>query len=398
MNKVLTGLDCLKSYNSLEINNKYLGNIGLVCHAASIDSEYNHAIFLFKKLFGQRFKKIFSPQHGLVGNVQDNMVESPHYTHPYFQLPVYSLYSETRAPKNEWLTDLDTIFFDLQDVGCRIYTYIYTLSLLMQTCEKMHKKVVILDRPNPVGGVKIEGNILDIKYASFVGMHPIMTRHGWTVGEFAQYAKENFYPNLNLEIVVMQGWKRSMDFEETNLPWVIPSPNLPTVDTAYTFLSSVYFEGTNISEGRGTTRSLEFFGHPKFEAFQLVEYLNSTFKNTTLKGFTLRPHVFLPTFQKHMGKDCGGFQLHVTDRKIFEPWKTGQWLMKSMYQLLGKDFEWKQPPYEYVHDLLPIDVINGTDEIRHWIEKDGKFEQLLTIDHHAKSSFEKIHQNYFLYK
>jgi uncharacterized protein YbbC (DUF1343 family) len=300
MNKVLSGLDCLKNYDSKKLNEKFIGNIGLVCHAASVDCDLNHGIFVFKNLFKEKFKKIFSPQHGLVGNVQDNMVESPHYTHPYFNLPVYSLYSETRAPKQEWLQDLDVIFFDLQDVGCRIYTYIYTLSLLMQTCEKMNIKVVVLDRPNPVGGESIEGNILDTKFASFVGMHPIPVRHGWTVGEFAKYAKEFFYPKLNLEIISMQGWNRKMHFEHTKLPWVIPSPNLPTIDTAFTFLASVYFEGTNISEGRGTTRSLELFGHPKFEAFKLVEVLNISLEQTTLKGFTLRPHVFLPTFQKHM--------------------------------------------------------------------------------------------------
>ena len=168
MNKVITGLDRLKTYDS----SYFKGNIGLVCHAASVDAQYHHAIFVFLQKFTSRFKKIFSPQHGLVGNVQDNMVESPHYLHPYFQLPVYSLYSETRSPKEEWLEDLDVIFFDLQDVGCRIYTYIYTLSLLMKVCEKMHKKVVVLDRPNPVGGVEIEGNILQEQFASFVGMHP----------------------------------------------------------------------------------------------------------------------------------------------------------------------------------------------------------------------------------
>lgn len=393
MNKVLAGLDHLKKYDS----SHFPGNIGLVCHAASVDSNLNHAIFVFSKLFNQKLKKIFSPQHGLVGNVQDNMVESPHYTHPYFNLPVYSLYSETRAPKEEWLKDLDVVFFDLQDVGCRIYTYIYTLSLLMQVCEKMQKKVVVLDRPNPVGGDKIEGNILDTKFASFVGMHPIPTRHGWTVGEFAKYAKENFYPKLDLEIIPMVGWKRAMDFEHTHLPWVIPSPNLPTVDTAYTFISSVYYEGTNVSEGRGTTRSLELIGHPKFEAFKLVEQLNQSFKQTNLTGFTLRPHVFLPTFQKHMGKDCGGFQIHVTDRVTFEPWKVGQWLMKEIYHLLGDDFQWKQPPYEYVHHQMPIDVINGTDAIRHWIEKKGSFGELVEIDQSAKKEFSKIHQEYQLY-
>lgn len=393
MNKVLTGLDCLKNYDSSKIH----GNIGLVCHAASVDSNLNHALHLFSQKFPKQLKKIFSPQHGLVGNVQDNMVESPHFEHPYFKLPVYSLYSETRAPKEEWLKDLDTVFFDLQDVGCRIYTYIYTLSLLMKVCEKMQKKVIVLDRPNPVGGVKLEGNILELEYASFVGMHPIPCRHGWTVGEFAKYAKDNFYPKLELEIISMKGWQRNMHFEQTGLPWVIPSPNLPTINTAFTFLASVLFEGTNISEGRGTTISLELFGHPKFEAFKLVDQLNDSLKTTTLSGFILRPHVFLPTFQKHQGLDCGGFQIHVIDREIFQPWKTGQWLMKEMYQLLGNDFSWKKPPYEYVHDQLPIDVINGSKAPRLWIESNGNFKQLVEMDATACKMFAPIHQEYFLY-
>lgn len=393
MSKVTTGLDILKKYNTSHYN----GNIGLVCHAASVDCELNHAITVLKKIFGNKLKKIFSPQHGLVGNVQDNMVESPHYQHPYFNLPVYSLYSETRSPKKEWLQDLDIIFFDLQDVGCRIYTYIYTLSLLMKECEFLGKKVIVLDRPNPVGGIKIEGNILDEAFSSFVGMHPIPVRHAWTIGEFATYVKDNFYPKINLEIIKMSGWNRSMSFEETKLPWVIPSPNLPTVDTAYTFLSSVFFEGTNISEGRGTTRSLELIGHPKFEAFQLKDDLDNSLKNTNLKGFVLRPHVFLPTFQKHSGKDCAGVQIHVTDRNIFEPWKLGQWLMKVMFHLLGKDFEWKNPPYEYVYNQSPIDVINGTDEIRKWIEKNGSFEELVRIEKESIKKFQPIHKKFCLY-
>lgn len=379
MTVVQAGLDRLLAEKELQA--KYKGNIGYLCHSASVTQELEHGLLALQRVFAGRLKKIFGPQHGFVTDVQDNMVESNHYVHPYFKLPVYSLYSETRIPTDEMLEGLDHIFVDLQDVGTRIYTYIYTMTLLMEACEKKGIQVVILDRPNPINGVTLEGNILDLNYASFVGRHPIPVRHGLTMGEVARMHQKYWSggKNCKLDVIEMKGWKREMSYEDTGLPWVIPSPNLPTVETAYTFVGTVLYEGTNISEGRGTTRSLEILGHPKIESFGFHEKLKPALTKAKLTGFILRPLVFLPTFQKHAGKPCGGYQIHVTDRKSFEPWRLCQYLLREMYHELGSEFKWKEPPYEYEFHKAPVDLINGTDKLRLWVEKNGNEDEYQSI-------------------
>jgi uncharacterized protein YbbC (DUF1343 family) len=378
MLKTKTGLERLVNDKSLQENLK--GKIAYLCHSASVTSSLEHGLIALRKIFGERLIKVFGPQHGFVTDVQDNMVETNHYVHPYFKIPVYSLYSETRIPTDEMLEGIDHILVDLQDVGTRIYTYIYTLTLLMEACQKRGIEVVILDRPNPINGVTLEGNILDMNYASFVGRHPLPVRHGLTMGEVAMMHKKFWGGrDCKLSIIEMQGWDREMSFEDTGLPWVLPSPNLATIEAAYTFVGTVLYEGTNISEGRGTTRSLEIIGHPKIEAFSFHEKLKPIFNKANLKGFVLRPLVFLPTFQKHMGKPCGGFQIHVTNRKIFEPWRLCQYLLREMFKELGSDFQWKAPPYEYEYHKVPVDLINGTDKLRLWVENNGNEDEYQEI-------------------
>ncbi len=389
MASVKLGLDHFKDLSA----EKYAGNIGLLCHSASIDSEINHALNLFEQKFGKRWTKIFSPQHGLVSDVQDNMVETPHTDHPYFKRPIYSLYSETREPTTEMLKDLDIVFIDLQDVGCRIYTYIYTMTLMMKKCAEVGVKVVILDRPNPIDGVTLEGNLLDLNFKSFVGLHELPVRHGMTAGEIALMANKLWQKPCELEVIEMSGWKRSMNFADTKLPWVLPSPNLATPDAAFPFVGTVIFEGTNISEGRGTTRSLEIIGHPHLEPFSFLEKLKPHLKD--LEGFVLRPLSFLPTFQKHAGTACGGFQIHVTDTKTFRPWKLSQILCREFFHHV-QGFEWKQPPYEYEYEKLPIDMINGTDKLRIWVEKNGKNSELDELEKEAQE-FVKTREPFLLY-
>lgn len=378
MSTVLTGLERIITEKDLQA--KFKGNIGYLCHSASVTKDLEHGLLALKRVFGNQLTKIFGPQHGFVTDVQDNMVETTHYTHPYFKLPVYSLYSETRIPTDEMLEGLDHIFVDLQDVGTRIYTYIYTMTLLMEACQKKGIEVVILDRPNPINAETMEGNILDLNFASFVGRHPIPVRHALTMGEVAKMHHRYWGgKDCKLTIIEMKGYKRSMSYEDTNLPWVIPSPNLPTIEAAYTFVGTVLYEGCNISEGRGTTRSLEIIGHPKIEAFGFHEKLKPVLAKANLTGFTLRPLVFLPTFQKHAGIPTGGYQIHVTDRKTFEPWRLCQYLLKEMYKELGSEFKWKVPPYEYEYHKAPVDLINGTDKLRLWVEKDGTEEEYQAI-------------------
>jgi len=362
-----SGLEELVTHRSLQ--DKIKGNVAYLCHSASIDRHFTLGVYHLQKIFGPRLVKIFGPQHGFVTDVQDNMIETQDFIHPYFKIPILSLYGKTRIPTPEMLKGVDTLVIDLQDVGTRVYTYINTMTLAMEACGKQGIKVVVLDRPNPVGGNIIEGNLLEKDFTSFVGRHPIPQRHALTMGEMAIFAKKFQGSDCELEVVMMKDWTRKMFFKDTGLPWVLPSPNLPTMEGALTFVGTVLFEGTNISEGRGTTRSLEIVGHPKIEAFGFYEKFQKIIKENELRGFELRPLMFMPTFQKHAGKACGGFQIHPTHYEEFRPWTLCQLLCQFFYHELGTDFAWKTDPYEYEFNKLAIDLINGTDEVRYWVEQ-----------------------------
>jgi len=392
---VTTGLEKLVSNQTLQ--NKFKGNIGLLCHSASIDSNYVLAPIHIKKIFGGRFKKLFGPQHGFVTDVQDNMMESKDYIHPYFGVPVHSLYSHTRIPTDAMLEGLDHLFVDLQDVGTRVYTYISTLSLIMEKVQGRKIEIIVLDRPNPVGGNIIEGNLLEKDYKSFVGRHEIPQRHALTMGEYAKYVQQNFFPNVNLTVIEMQNWKREMFYKHTGLPWVNPSPNLPTMEGAITFVGTVLFEGTNISEGRGTTRSLEIIGHPKIEAFSFVDYLNNLPEIKELQGFILRPQVFMPTFQKHQGIPCGGLQIQVTNPDQIRPWTLSQLLCRELYHHLKSDFKWNDKPYEYEKEKLSIDLINGNSDVRLWVEKKGTLAELKKIEDNQMDNYKMAREKALIY-
>lgn len=394
---VQSGLDILA--NDLNIQSKFTGNVGYLCHSASVDKNLTHGIDIMLKLFGKRLTKIFGPQHGLITDVQDNMVESPHFTHPYYKLPVFSLYSETRKPTDEMLRDLDHIFVDLQDVGTRIYTYIYTMTYMMEACAGKDIDVIILDRPNPIGCDQVEGNVLDPNFASFVGRHPLPVRHGLTIGEVAQM-HQKFWASekCKLHVISMKGYQRSMSFEDTKLPWVLPSPNLPTVDGCYTFVGTVLFEGTNISEGRGTTRPLEIVGHPGIDPNRDLSLLNKSMEEAKLEGFILRPMYFQPTFQKHHKVTCGGYQIHVTNRQEFKPWRVCQILCRDFVQLLGDKFEYKKDPYEYEMEMNPVDMINGTDRLRQWYHANGSSDFLNNIEEESLVSYLSQRDQITLYK
>jgi uncharacterized protein YbbC (DUF1343 family) len=397
MNPIITGLEKL----SLDAGwqKKITGNIALLAHSASIDSNYNHAINIFKEIFGNRLTKVFGPQHGFVSDVQDNMIETEHFTHPYFDIPIYSLYGETRIPTDQMLEGIDSIVVDLQDVGTRIYTYIYTLTHLMEACSKKDIKVFVLDRPNPIGGEIIEGNVLSPVLSSFVGRHPIPTRHGLTIGEVASMANNYFGASCDLSIIPMENWQRHMDFSQTGLPWVSPSPNLPRHIACYSFVGTVMFEGTNISEGRGTTSPLEIIGHPDIEPYQFADHLNTVFKEYEKhnQGFHLRPIAFHPMFQKHSGKTCGGIHIHVTNNKTFRPWSVCQIICRELYKVLGDKFKWKQPPYEYEDIKMPIDMINGGTELRKWVEKNGSLKDLEAIELAGREKYLNQRKTILLY-
>ena len=321
------------------------------------------------------------------------MVETSHSVDKKTGLPVYSLYSETREPTEEMLKDIDTLVFDLQDVGCRVYTFIYTMANAMRACAKSNKKFIVLDRPNPINGVDIEGNILETGHESFVGLFPIPMRHGLTTGELALLFNTEFGINCDLEIIKMAGWERNLFYDETDCPWVIPSPNMPTVDTTVVFPGTVMFEGTKISEGRGTTRPFEVIGAPYFDGQEFADNL----KKLNLPGVIFRPTNFLPTFQKHKDRGCSGVFLHVVDRHEFEPVITGITLIKTAFEMYRDNFEWKDTPYEYELDRNPFDVINGSTQIRELIENGKTIDEIKQFWADDVLNFRKLRENYLLY-
>ena len=390
-----TGLDRLLADPSLQQQCK--GNIAYLCHNASVDHRGREGLALLKNLFGARLKAVFSPQHGLFAEAQDNMIESGHFIHPYFGIPVHSLYSETRSPTPAMLDGIDCVIADLQDVGCRAYTFMYTLTLLLEACGKRDIPVVVLDRPNPVNGVDVEGNVLDPAFQSFIGRHPLPMRHGLTIGEIARLAVTHWGIDGALEVIPMHNWRRDMYFGDTGLPWAYPSPNMPHPDTALVFPATVLLEGTNLSEGRGTTRPFEIFGHPDLAPHAVLPQLEQAFQEQGLQGFTLRPLYFQPTFDKHQGRTCGGYQLHVTDRRLFRPWQTGQVLLRELYRHLGTVFAWRQPPFEYEETLLPIDLLNGTDQLRHWMETQGSRPELEALEKEGLEAYSEARERVRMY-
>lgn len=385
MPMIKTGLERLK--NDASIQKKITGNIALLCHSASVDSKLKVAPLIFKEIFGERFVKLFGPQHGFVSDVQDNMVETDHYIHPYFNVPVYSLYSETRRPTKEMLEGVDTFVVDLQDVGTRVYTYITTVTYLLEECAKNNIKVVILDRPNPVGLNKIEGNILETEFKSFVGALEIPQRHGLSMGEYARFAKKKLAIQVDLEVIQVHGLTRSMFWHDTGLEWINPSPNLPTPQGAHTFCGTVLYEGTNLSEGRGTTRSLEVIGHPAIEAYSFVDGLKESLKEIDNDSFILRPVNFMPTFNKHANIACGGVHIHVTNPEEFNSWQVSQYLCREFKRSLGNKFEWDKKDYEYAFGNLAIDLINGSLFVKEWVEKLGTMQELREFETQGHASY-----------
>jgi len=371
--------------------------VGLVVNPTSTDQAFEHAADLFAARKEFQLTALFGPQHGIRGETQDNMIEWEGYRDPRTGIPVYSLYGATRVPTTEMLENVDAVVFDMQDVGTRIYTFIYTMAYCMQACARDGKQMFVLDRPNPINGTQIEGNMLETEFASFVGLYPMPTRHGMTPGELAQMFNNKFDIGCNLTVIRMEGWTRGQWFDETGVPWVIPSPNMPTLDSATVFPGTVHVEGTQVSEGRGTTRPFEFVGAPYIDPETLCGDLRDEAKGGLLPGVHFRPHFFQPTFQKHAGQCCGGLQIHVLDRNVFKPVLTGIAILRSIYRLYPNSLKWKEPPYEYVYDKNPFDVISGTDKLRIQIEKGTSLAEIEESWRPGLSEFVGLRRNYLLY-
>jgi uncharacterized protein YbbC (DUF1343 family) len=370
--------------------------IGLVSNPASVDHRLHHLVDSMAGDPGLNVAALFGPQHGFRSDVQDNMIETPHTeldAGGKKRVPLYSLYSDTREPTAEMLRDVDVLVIDLQDVGTRIYTYMYTMANCMRAARKCGLKVLVCDRPNPIGGVEIEGITLEPGHESFVGQFPIPTRHGMTIGELARLFNEHFAIGADIEVIAMEGWRRTMYWDDTGLPWVMPSPNIPTLDSAIAFPGTVHIEGTNASEGRGTTRPFELVGAPWVRAEAFAASLNAR----GLPGVWFRPVVFEPTFQKHARVTCGGCQIHVLDRQQFKPALTGMAIIDELRAADPASFRWKDPPYEYEHDKVPIDVISGSASVRRDINAGVRAEQIAASWANGVAAFRELRKPYLLY-
>jgi uncharacterized protein YbbC (DUF1343 family) len=389
--RTLTGLDLVERYWPKDLAG---ARVGLVAHPASVNRRLEHAVDVFRRSKRFRLSALFGPQHGILGQTQDNMVEWEGFRDEGTRLPVHSLYGRVRKPTPEMLRDVDVLVLDLQDVGSRYYTFIWTLDLCMQACREQGKTLVVLDRPNPIGGLATEGPVLRPGFESFVGLRPLPVRHGMTIAEIGHYLEDAFHAGVHYRVVPMEGWKRAMWFDRTSLPWVMPSPNMPTLDTAAVYPGMCLLEGTELSEGRGTTRPFEILGAPFINPQVLAERL----REFRLPGAIFRPLHFQPTFQKHAGRLCGGVQVHVTDRERYKPIRTAAAVLKAVHNTWPRDFAWKQPPYEYEEIKMPIDILAGTDRLRRDIEawKDVKEMEAWWKD--ECRAFEKTRKRYLLYR
>ncbi len=367
--------------------------VGAVVHPASVLPDFRHTADALIECGEFRLVSLFGPQHGARGEKQDNMVESEFYRDPHTGLPVHSLYGETRWPTEEMLEGVDALLYDLQDAGTRVYTFIYTMAYCMEACARYGKEMIVLDRPNPVNGTDVEGNLLNPEFRSFVGLYPLPMRHGMTAGELARLFNAEFGIGCRLTVVEMQGWTRDFWFDETRLPWVQPSPNLPTLDSATVYPGTVLVEGTGLSEGRGTTRPFELIGAPFVDSRAFAERLNAQ----RLPGAWFRPAYFQPTFQKWAGQMCGGVQIHVTDRERFEPYLTGIAVISAARALYPESFKWRDPPYEYESEKLPIHILAGGKGIAEMIERQAHLSQIRQSWQEDVSGFLRKRAEYLLY-
>lgn len=367
--------------------------IGYLSNQASTDRDFVHGRVLLQQKYGDRLTCLFSPQHGFFSEKQDNMIESDHALDAVTGLPIYSLYGAHRRPTAEMFAQLDVLLIDLIDVGTRVYTFLYTMAYCLEMAAQLGKKVVVLDRPNPIGGEQIEGNLLRADCTSFVGLYPLPMRHGLTFAELALLINDEFHLGAELEVVKLTGWRRSMLFRDTGFPWVWPSPNMPTPETALVYPGQVLWEGTHVSEGRGTTLPFELVGAPYWRHTDMLQAV----AKTPLPGCCLRPVVFEPTSGKWAGQACCGFQIHVTTSQTFLPYRTSLALLQASIHLYPEQYQYKQPPYEYEYERLPMDLIIGDQQVRRQLEEGVPVREIEEDWQAELQAFDRLRTKYFLY-
>jgi uncharacterized protein YbbC (DUF1343 family) len=365
--------------------------VGLLCHQASVTRELTHAATAIGRLTGTRLACLFAPEHGLTGAAQDQARIASSRTRAGTR--VWSLYGRRLAPSPAMLRGVDVLVVDLQDIGARYYTFVWTTALVLRACAAFGVPVIVLDRPNPLGGLRVEGNLPDPRYASFVGLYPLPARHGMTIAELAAYLNQEYGLGCDLTVVPMEGWRRVMRWEEAGLPWVAPSPNMPTVATARVYPGGCLVEGTNLSEGRGTTRPFELVGAPFLDGERLARAL----ERRRLPGVRFRAAGFEPAFHKWTRRFCGGVQVHVTDADRFKPFATYLTLIAEARRQAPRHFRWRRPPYEFERRRLPIDLLCGGDTIRKAIERGVPLARLEAGWRAGLARFRRARRPYLLY-
>ncbi len=393
MVEVLSGLDVFLKNPTQYIQGT---NLGLVINHTSVTKNYIHSIVHFKNMNGCKVVKLFAPEHGLYGVDQD-MVEVPDAIDPISGLTIESLYgkdSSSLTPDIKQFNEIDTLLFDIQDIGSRYYTFIYTMANCMKVCKEAGARLVVCDRPNPINGSQIEGNLVREDQRSFVGQYPLLNRHGMTAGELAQLFSGEFGLDCDLKIVQMEGWRREMWYDQTGLPWIAPSPNMPALETAIVYPGMCLIEGTHLSEGRGTTQPFELLGAPYIDSAKLADRLTEE----ELPGAIFRPHCFKPTFQKWAKQICGGVFIHVIDREKFKPVLTSIAVIKAISELFPDRFEWRKEPYEFVSDRPAIDLLYGSTELRElWLSPKNKLEDIEASWEEDKLLFQETRKKYLIY-
>jgi uncharacterized protein YbbC (DUF1343 family) len=391
MKRMILGIEQLK-----ELKPSWLreARIGLLVNQASLDSSSLHTKDIVAELAEGNLKALFSPQHGIRGEAQANMVETEDEVDSHLKVPIYSLYSsKTRIPTEEMLDGIDCLVIDLQDVGTRVYTFATTMGFCLEAAEQYNKKVIVLDRPNPINGDQVEGNLLREELRSFVGYHPMPMRHGMTMGELARFFNEERHIGADLEVIPMEGYKREYLFAETGLPRIPPSPNMPTSATALVYPGQVLLEGTNLSEGRGTSNPFHNFGAPYIDA----RSLKSQLEKRELPGIRFEEISFTPQFDKWRGELCNGLQIHVADQKSFKPYYTTLAIIQVVMTLWPQVFSWRPPPYEYEFEKLPIDIITGDEAIRKGLEEGRDLDEMEAGWQEDLKGFLAIRKSYLCY-
>ena len=391
MGNIATGLDQFGQ----EYWKRFRGqSLGLLANQASVDHNLQNAKDVISSVLPGQLKITFGPQHGFTGEDQDNMVETEDYVDPALHIPAISLYGKKTDRLSHFLDTIDLLVIDLQDVGTRVYTFISTMLFCLKEAAKAGKRVLLLDRPNPLGGVIVEGNLLRPEFYSLVGPFALPMRHGMTMGELANLFIDVFQIDCELTVLPLKGWFRHMLWKDTGLRWVMPSPNMPLSETAQVYPGQVIWEGTNISEGRGTCRPFEIFGAPFINPFIIKKQLASE----DMEGCYLQEYYFRPTFNKWKNERCGGFMIHVIDPITYRPYRTSLALLTIIKETYGDEFTWSKPPYEYDFERLPIDLILGDSLIRTGLEEGKKGKQLITDYIQELEGFLEFRKPYLMYK